>query len=269
MELPGARLKKIRLEKGLSLEDVQKKTKIHLNVLRAIEEDNLTVVNPVYTKGFLKIYCQLLGVNPKDYQSGYQPSQTQNAASKGASMPQKPVSIKRRNGGLAFLRKINLKPVIKPVFFITLVIFGFFVFSGVGKFLASKRPIKQIQPRKENTNQKTPVAETARKTVSPKPAKISGRVVTKELSQPIRLGLRAKDDSWVHLSADGKVVFHAVLKKGKTESWTANNKIEFSLGNAAGIEIELNGKTIPALGRKGQSVKNVVVTREDGLVVAR
>ena len=58
MESPGARLKKIRLEKGISLEEVHKKTRIHLDLLKAIEEDSLINLSPVYTKGFLKIYCQ-------------------------------------------------------------------------------------------------------------------------------------------------------------------------------------------------------------------
>ena len=42
IETAGARLKKIRQERGLSLEEIQKKTKIHPNVLRAIEGDSLT-----------------------------------------------------------------------------------------------------------------------------------------------------------------------------------------------------------------------------------
>ena len=46
MESAGERLKKIRLERGLSLEQVHKATKVHLNVLKAIEEDNLVNFNP-------------------------------------------------------------------------------------------------------------------------------------------------------------------------------------------------------------------------------
>jgi cytoskeletal protein RodZ len=42
IETAGARLKQLRLEKGISLEEVQKKTRIHLNVLRAIEGDSLS-----------------------------------------------------------------------------------------------------------------------------------------------------------------------------------------------------------------------------------
>ena len=37
----GEKIKSARLQKGLSLEEVHKKTKIHLNILKAIEEDSL------------------------------------------------------------------------------------------------------------------------------------------------------------------------------------------------------------------------------------
>jgi len=62
-----AELKKIRLAKGIRLEEVHKKTKIHINILKAIEGDGLTNLNPVYLKGFIKIYCNFLGVDPKEY----------------------------------------------------------------------------------------------------------------------------------------------------------------------------------------------------------
>jgi len=79
MESTGSRLKKLRQEKGLSLEEVHKKTKIRLNILKAIEEDNIIGLSPVYIKGFLKIYCKFLGTEPKEYIPGYQePSGAQN-----------------------------------------------------------------------------------------------------------------------------------------------------------------------------------------------
>ncbi len=71
MESAGARLKKLRLQKGLSLEEVHKQTKIHLDILKAIEEDSLVNFSPVYIKGFLKIYCKFLGVDPRDCVSDY------------------------------------------------------------------------------------------------------------------------------------------------------------------------------------------------------
>src|SRR5512137_1102470 len=63
----GARLKDIRLKKGLSLEEAHAKTKLNVTILKAIEENNLVQVSPVYIKGFIKIYCEFLGVDPLEY----------------------------------------------------------------------------------------------------------------------------------------------------------------------------------------------------------
>jgi hypothetical protein len=73
----------------------------------------------------------------------------------------------------------------------------------------------------------------------------------------------------VELKLDGRTVFRGVLKKGKSETWTAKERIDLSLGNAAGVAIELDGRPMPAVGRRGQVVKNIRITKADGLVVGR
>ena len=70
----GAKLKKIRLEKGITLEEAHKKTKIHLDILKALEADSVVNLSPIYIKGFLKIYCNFLRVDPQDYISDYKES---------------------------------------------------------------------------------------------------------------------------------------------------------------------------------------------------
>jgi hypothetical protein len=56
------------------------------------------------------------------------------------------------------------------------------------------------------------------------------------------------------------------LKKGRFENWYAKDKIELSLGNAAAVDLEVNGRPISNLGRKGQALKNIVITKE-GLMI--
>ena len=84
----------------------------------------------------------------------------------------------------------------------------------------------------------------------------------------ISLGMKAKDNCWVQVKADGKVVFQGVLKKGRFEHWQAKEKIELSLGNAGVVELEVNDKNIASLGRKGQVLKNILITRS-GLSTTR
>jgi hypothetical protein len=38
--------------------------------------------------------------------------------------------------------------------------------------------------------------------------------------------------------------------------------MELSLGNAQAVELEINGKLIPPLGRKRQSLKNILITKD-------
>jgi len=71
----GERLKKIRADKGIGLEEVAERTKVPLNILRAIEEGEFINLEPVYINGFIKIYCKYLGIDPSDFIKGLQKPQ--------------------------------------------------------------------------------------------------------------------------------------------------------------------------------------------------
>lgn len=260
METIGAKLKKLRLEKGVSLEEVHKKTKIHLNVLRAIEEDSLINFSPVYVRGFLKIYCKFLGVDPKDYVPDYKEPRYVLSVSETKEKPSsllKTISVR-----LVSLRD-NTRMRIKLVFMLILI----FIFLSVGLFNLGKagflRQAFLSKKAKSHIKSGSVAAKTEKKTAQPKP-----QLQKIKSSGPIRLDIRAKDDCWIYLKVDGRVVFQNILRKGRTEVWQANDRIEFSLGNAGAVDLEVNGKLISSLGKKGQVVKNILITKE-GLIVPR
>ena len=237
-ETAGVRLKKLRLEKGLTLEEVQKRTKIHLNILKAIEEDSLINLNPVYIKGFLKIYCRLLGADPRSIIPDYRELKAEvHLKSK--------VGVEKDFFG-RFRPRINPR-IVFIVIGIAIVIFGAL---SLIKFISLKVKDKKVVAQKKETS-----AAAFSKAHAP-------------VSSVIRLGIRARDKCYIVLKTDGKVVLQGELKKGRFESWQAKEKIEFSLGNAGVVDLEVNGKLISSLGKKGQALKNIVVTRE-GLSIKR
>ncbi|MDO8748875.1 MAG: DUF4115 domain-containing protein [Candidatus Omnitrophota bacterium] len=67
MRKAGEYLKNIREEKGYSVEQVSKGTKISAPVIRAIEGGRTDNVEPIYLKGFLKLYCRFLGIVWADF----------------------------------------------------------------------------------------------------------------------------------------------------------------------------------------------------------
>ncbi len=300
MNRPGAQLKKIRLEKGISLEEVQKKTRIHLNILKAMEGDSLTNLNPIYLKGFLKIYCNFLGVDPK----GYALEVKESKDTVKAQPPVKPAAVKKEgevlNKGIPFfqalLRKgVELKkhaPVIKKGIVLVIVsVLSLFILINVSKIISSRH--KAYVARKKarvSQSSRTRVRTAAEKTVSKPvqkaapssvPAVVAGAgkqvsvaavetgvPVSKETGTGIRLGVRARENCWMFVKVDGKVVFQRTLEKGRFESWLGKERIELSVSNAASVELEVNGQLFSNLGRRGQVLKNILITKE-GLNIPR
>ncbi|MDD4893770.1 MAG: DUF4115 domain-containing protein [Candidatus Omnitrophica bacterium] len=253
-ESAGTKLKNLRLQKGLSLEDAHKKTKIHLNILKAIEEDSLVNFSPVYIKGFLKIYCKFLGVDPRDCIPDYKESQA--PIKRAADLREKSApSFKLPSLNFSSLRgiRVNFK-ALATVCVIILFIIGLF---NLGKFISSKA--SRISKK----------ANAPAGTISkPENKAATAKSHTSAVVKTITLDIHAKENCFILVKCDGRVMFQNILRKGRSESWQAKDKIELSLGNAGAVELEVNGKRIPGLGRKGQALKNISITKE-GLSIKR
>jgi len=66
-ELGGADLRKIRHELAISLESIAQQTKIRIDYLSGLEEDNAAALPAaVFLKGFLKAYLKCLCIEPVD-----------------------------------------------------------------------------------------------------------------------------------------------------------------------------------------------------------
>lgn len=257
----GNRLKKLRLEKGISLEEVQKKTKIHPNILRAIEGDAITDLSPIYLKSFLKIYCKTLGVDYRQYLGDYKEMRGLVEARTELPVRKSQQSIQESRSFLddARIKMRSLRPNKKISRMALIVLAGAFLLIGLikaGKAIFSK-----------HGGSSAPGAAAAIVTAKPKAAVKKTRPAN-AVSSEIRLGIRAKENCWVTLKVDGRIVFQRVLTKGRFESWKAKNKMELSLGNAGAVELEVNGQLFANLGRKGQALKNIVITRQ-GMEIPR
>lgn len=237
-ESRGQRLRRLRKVKGLSLEEVHQKTKIHIRVLKALEDDAVGEMAPAYVRGLLKIYCTHLGANPKDFVEEYIKSEEET--------PGLPLAKPRIN--ISVIKKqLKLKPIIFVVGLLIFAVAAFKIGKGISIYMASR--VKR----------------------SPVPAVVSKKLpspsVVPVITKP-RLSIRAKEDCWLLVKSDGKTIFKGVLKKGRSDYWEAEKKIEFSLGNAGEVDVEVNRQPIPPLGRRRQTIKNITITK-DGLRVPK
>jgi cytoskeleton protein RodZ len=75
------------------------------------------------------------------------------------------------------------------------------------------------------------------------------------------LNLTASESVWISVTADGKTVFSGIMNPNETKTLAGKSSALVRVGNAGGLAITWNGKSIGPLGPKGQ-VRTVVLTPE-------
>jgi transcriptional regulator with XRE-family HTH domain len=103
MEFFGEYLKKERERRNLSVEEVEKSTKIKHYFIRAIEEERYeSLPSPFYAKKFVGLYAKFLGVNPGDIPDRFRQDQN-NLSVKPPEIPLYLIRQKRKVSPSTFL----------------------------------------------------------------------------------------------------------------------------------------------------------------------
>ena len=68
----------------------------------------------------------------------------------------------------------------------------------------------------------------------------------------VLLELLAREETWLSVSSDGRKVFSGILGPNESKSVEGREFAKLTVGNAAGLEVRLNGKLISPLGGRGQ-----------------
>lgn len=255
----GKIFKDARRAKGITVGEVSKKTKISHNVISAIEEDNFEILNPVYMKSFVKLYAKLLDLDIEKILKLYHDytglkGEAEDAKQKPLPQAKLAEKIKLLNiGGIVPLIRRNRK-----ILFLIVVLIVIFFFA---KFL-----VKVIANRKSNPRPAATKEIKAKAVKSEEQEKNS--LAGLDLTDSLRLSVKAKADCWMNAKVDDKLIFQNILKKGQVENWQAERKIELRVGNPSAVDLELNGRTLDQFGKRGSKAKVITITKE-GLKIGK
>ncbi len=271
----GEELKAAREAQGLSLTEIAEKTRISHTFLKALEEDDYSVIpGEVFVIGFLRTYSKVLGLNVKDVMARYRelfpPKEVQTPEGGEIQHHPKPslISIsRRRNPAEKPGKKIN------PIYLI--IIGGIFlgaVITGIMLLLTPKvKPLEVQPPSPPAAIRKAPAPPvqkpftTALKNASSfKPHTAAAPQAQKpaQKSGPLLLKLFATSDSYYSYRADKSKRMTGTLKKRKTIEIKADDEIVLTLGNAGGVTADLNGKKMGPFGRPGEVVSGILFTNK-------
>jgi cytoskeletal protein RodZ len=76
------------------------------------------------------------------------------------------------------------------------------------------------------------------------------------------LNLSATEKTWLSITLDGKRIFSGILEPSQTKTLTGSDLATMKVGNAGGIEVLWNGKSIGPIGPRGQ-VREVLFTPDN------
>jgi len=253
MESIGARLKQARQDKGVSLEQAQKDTRIHNRILAALEEGRPqeAVSGRVYIKSFIRKYADYLGLDGASLAEEYKGER---------SSPRERILIAAEKD-TSF--KFPFKKVLTVIIVIIVVFAGvkLVIFAGSKMKEGLKSTPKAVKKIESSRPKPKPVVKEMPKEVPQQPA-VTPAAAPVPKGENISLKIKARSDVYLKIKADGSVIYDGILKKGGAETWEAKDSLDISTSRAEAISAELNGTTLGALG-KGVT-KNILITR-DGL----
>lgn len=243
----GAKLKTAREKKGLSLEEVYQKTRIHPRVLEAMEEDRSDpFLSRTHVKGFLKSYAALLGLKAEGIVQEYLQGVTSKAALPDIASTLEPLSEIEVEGELGvspWAKKALLG--IAAIGCVALLVLGFSKLKSFGRDFFQESPLS---------------AETAFQ-------RFDRRFQIPE-GEPLQLKVSARENAWIVLKSDDRLVYQGLLAAGHQESWSAQRDFALSLGDGGSVVLELNRRRLGVPGEKGRPVEGLRITRE-GIAVEK
>jgi len=113
----------------------------------------------------------------------------------------------------------------------------------------------------QTASQKSTDVAATKPNQNPKPSQTGKTDSTTAVNPggPIDVKIHANQDSWVSITADGKTIMKGTLPAASEKAVRAKDQVVVVLGNAGGVEVSYNGKTLDNLG-KGQEVKKITFT---------
>ena len=251
----GTCLRELREAKGVSLDDIARSTRVGRRYLEALESDSLgELPSPVFVKGFIRAYCNFLEASP-DEAIGLYREVTGETLKPDRLLSAIRTPPARRVGPL----------MVSLVLFIAL---GASLFALRIGLKSSPRAAPAVSAPARGNPESVPSAKTppaaSSTAVAVQPGVAPAAPVPAEEARPggQRLLIRAVELTWIRVQVDEGQVTEELMQVGAVREWTAARKFVLTVGNAGGLEIDLNGRRIPPLGARGAVIQKLVLPAE-------
>jgi cytoskeleton protein RodZ len=247
----GKVLRSARLEQRLDLTSVSARTKISVRYLTAMEADDRgSLPSGFFYKSFVDQYARFLGLDTTEINA-----EVDRLLSADAPLPLPGYeSVVSRNVAPMKLspRFAGSRIWVSSAALIAVVvgcsgIYAWWHQDKLGRFRSA--------PEKDAASASPAVvsmASTPKPVLEEKPARPEEPATAVDAGYKVLLNLMAREATWLSISSEGKRLFSGILAANQTKTVEGKESATMKVGNAAGLEVRLNGKLLGPLGGRGQ-----------------
>lgn len=246
----GQALRDAREDLGVSLVEAERETRINRRYLDALEKEDASAMPPaVYARGFIRTYAQYLGLDPEGMLDLYGPRQ----------VIQDNVQIRPIPAEINAPRSIPFRPA---VVLAGLIVASLLVVYLWGQYTSFQQNLEQMDAAP--TSRAPTPAITAARTPSPSPVATPAVALVGTSPSPIAspatperglvVDAKVSDRTWMEVWVDGQSVMAETVQSGFSRTFTGEQQVRMRVGNAAGVQVVVNGQTQGPLGARGQAV---------------
>ena len=235
----GQLLREAREKKGLSLAEVEEKTKIRQAQIEALEEENFEELPAgIYRKGLLRNYALYLGLNLKEVMTSYGGEEEDvgpiTPVAEGFEPPK----------GMSVSSWLFIDLFLGVLIVASIIVVGILAYNRQYTIFPSPPPTPT-----RHASLASPVLVLT-PTDTPSPTSTPTEIPSGRLQMDVEIIAR----TWLEVTVDGEPAFRGLIEAGTKWSWFAQDSIAMHVGNAGGALVTLNGQELGLLGEQDEVV---------------
>jgi cytoskeleton protein RodZ len=272
--------KTAREARGLSLSDIFQATRVSMFNLQALENGDFKALPPpVYTRNFIRKYARAVGVDEKPFLKRYErylESQNPPREEPGVQKPWPETGRRYRFlfGSLAVVIVAGI------------LVYALFLYDQSGRTIPPAQPVESppaeqvkpepavpivpVTPTKPTAADSAPARGKATipppaapsaapaQTIAAGSAPITGKATlpppVAASGKTLNLVIETRELSWLRITEDRNPSYQVLLKPGDRIERAASDFFLLDIGNAAGVNLIFQGKSLGNLGKQGQVI---------------
>lgn len=258
----GSWLRAQREARGVGLREIADSSKISLRYLEALESDRFEVLPaPVFTRGFLREYARVVGLDPDEVVNLYLVVARDREAESAAPAGAESVAERPRSSGPSALGYGLLLLLAVVVFLGLAALFSWW--SGRRSSVPGEEPAAAelaAEPRRAPSRRsESPLAVEVAEEPALAPAPAAGDAVA--APPPLEVVLEFGQDCWVEFVVDGKRRTSELRASGELLRLEAADHVLITLGNVEGVRVEVDGREL-TLPQGARVVRDLRIDRQ-------